>query len=256
MISQKSTRPTVVLVHGAFQDGRSTWRKVRPLLETKGHKIVTVELPGRNGEGTNLHSLTIETYRDQVLNQIQAEEAPVILVCHSFGGMTISSVAEAAPERVLALVYLSAYLPLDGQSLMTLAQGDTDSYLGKPGSLVFSADYSVAQIREDQKAIIFANDAEENDRDEIVKSLVAEPAGPQGMPVRLTDARFGKVSKTYIETTKDHCVSPYLQEKMIAAGSVTKVIKIDAGHASYVTQPRAVADAIMQSVPEPTKVGS
>jgi pimeloyl-ACP methyl ester carboxylesterase len=241
------SKPTIVLLHGAFQNGSSTWRKVKPELEKHGFKVIVVNLPGRDGDGVDPKSLTTDIYRDAVLKATSGESDPVILVGHSFGGITISNVAEAAPDKIKALVYLSAYLPQDGQSLMTLAQMDRDSYLGKPGNLVVAGDYSVASIKEDQKAEIFGNDATGADRDAIAASLIPEPAAAQGMPVKLTDANFGRVPKYYIETTEDRTVSPFLQEQMMSHTKLVKVTKIDAGHASYITQPAAVAAAIMEA---------
>ena len=239
-------KQTIVLLHGAFQDS-SCWKKVKLVLEQRGYKTLTPELPGRNGDGIDPKSLNLETYRDVVLKIISSETNPVVLVGHSFGGITISAVAEANPEKIKALVYLSAYLPKDGQSLMSLASTDKDSHLAKPGNLVLSADYSVASIKEEQKAKIFANDAKGEDQDAIVKSLISEPGIPQGVPVHLTRARFGCVPKFYIETTNDNCISPYLQEQMLSNTQLVKVRKIDAGHASYVTAPEQVAEAILEA---------
>jgi pimeloyl-ACP methyl ester carboxylesterase len=237
-------KPTILLVHGAFQDGNNTWSRVKPLLEKAGYKVIVVTLPGRDNDGADLKSLTPDQYRDTVLKAIAEESAPVVLVGHSFGGITISNVAEAAPDKIKALVYLSAYLPQDGQSLMDLAKIDRDSHMGKPGNLVLTPDYSSASINPEAKADIFANDANDADRVIIVDSLIPEAAGPQGVPVKLTDANWGRVPKFYLETTQDHCVSPYLQEQMISHAKLVKVTKIDAGHASYITQPHAVAEGI------------
>jgi len=242
-----ATKPTIVLLHGAFQDGVSTWRKVKPELEAQGYNTVAVNLPGRNGDGADPTKLSIDLYRDTVLKTIAAQTSPVVLVGHSFGGITISNVAEAAPERIQALVYLSAYLPQDGQSLMSLAQTDRDSYLGKPGNLLLTPDYSVASIKDDRKGDIFGNDAVGDDRAAIVASLIPEPAGPQGTPLKLSAENFGRVPKFYIETLADHCVSPYLQEQMMSKTKLVKVTKLHAGHASYITAPKAVAAAIVEA---------
>lgn len=238
-------RPAIVLVHGAFQNGESTWSRVRPELEAAGHRVIVVNLPGRDNDQVDPRSLTIDIYRDTVLNAIAAEVTPVVLVGHSFGGITISNVAEAAPGKIQSLVYLSAYLPADGESLMTLAMTDRDSYLGQPGNLVLAEDYSVATINDGHRTEIFGNDATGEDRDVIAASLIAEPAAPQGMPVHLTQANFGRIPKYYIQTTLDRTVSPYLQEQMTARVPLVKVTQIHAGHASYVTQPKAVAAAIL-----------
>jgi pimeloyl-ACP methyl ester carboxylesterase len=238
------SKPTIVLVHGAFQDGQNTWARVRPLLETDGYKVIVVTLPGRDNDGSDPKTLTTDLFRDTVLKAIANETAPVVLVGHSFGGITISNVAEAAPDKIKSLVYLSAYLPQDGQSLMDLAKTDRDSHMGKPGNLVLAPDYSTASIYPDARADIFANDANDADRTVIVNSLIPEAAAPQGMPVKLTSANWGRVPKFYLETTQDHCVSPYLQEQMISHAKLVKVTKIDAGHASYITKPKDVVAGI------------
>lgn len=238
------TKPTIVLVHGAFQDGKATWVRVKPILEQNGYHVVVVTLPGRDNDGADPKSLTTAQFRDTVLAAVDASPGPVVLVGHSFGGITISNVGEAAPDKIKAIVYLSAYLPQNGQSLMDLAKIDRDSHMGKPGNLVLSPDYTLASINPEAKADIFANDASDEDRQLIVASLIPEPAGPQGMPVKLTDQNWGRVPKYYLETTRDNCVSPYLQEQMISHAKIEKVIKIDAGHASYITRPQAVAEGI------------
>ena len=247
-ISDLAGPDTIVLLHGAFQDGESTWKRVAPELESAGHKVIVVNLPGRDSDGVDPRSLTTQIYRDAVLKAMSSETDPVVLVGHSFGGITISNVAEAAPDRIKILVYLAAYLPKDGQSLIDLAMTDKDSYLAKPGNLEFAPDFSVASIKDDQKGDIFANDATPTDRDSIVSSLIPESAAPQQMRVTLTAENFGRVPKYYIQTTQDHCVSPFLQAQMIADVELVKLKKIDAGHAAYITQPKAVVEAILDAI--------
>jgi len=238
-----AAKPTIVLVHGAFQTA-NCWQKVKPLLEAKGYTVVPVDLPGRDNDQTPVDQINLNLYRDKVLGVVNAQSNPVVLVGHSFGGMTISNVAEAAPGKVKSLVYLSAFLPQSGQSTMGLAQADTDSLLSKSGNLVISKDGKYVSIADAQKQAIFANDAQGADVQLIVNSLIPEPLSPWAEAVSLTPSNFGAVHKFYVMTLKDQAISPAAQQRMVSATAVDKVIKIDAGHASYITQPDQVVSAI------------
>jgi pimeloyl-ACP methyl ester carboxylesterase len=232
---------TVVLVHGAWQDA-SCWSRVAPILEAAGHTVVAVNLPGRPDDPTPTPELTQEVYRDAVL-AVMPTETPVVLVGHSFGGITVTNVAEFAPERLERAVYLAAYVPADGESLQSLAMTDSDSQTGQYFRL--TPDYQYASVADEGKAVLFGNDATAADVPLIVVSLIPEPAGPQGVPVHVTAARFGSVAKSYIRTARDVVVSPMLQDRMLAGAGITDVQTIDAGHAAYLTQPDATAAAIL-----------
>lgn len=83
-----SKASTVILVHGAFQNANA-WLRATPKIEARGWKVVAVNLLGRDGDGTDPQTLTTEHYKNAVLNVVSAEAKPVLLVGHSFGGITI-----------------------------------------------------------------------------------------------------------------------------------------------------------------------
>ena len=240
------TKPSIVLLHGAFQTDQG-WGFVKARLEAKGYMVSTICLPGRGSDTTPIEKITLDLYRTKVLSLINSLPGPVVLVGHSFGGITISAVAEAEPDKIKALVYLSAYLPKSGQSLDILAHTDADSVLSKPGNFIVSDDHEYASVLDEAKADAFANDADGDVRNLIVASIIKEPLVPLATPVTLTDERFGKVKKYYVMTTEDHTISPSLQARMIEATPVDKTIKIESGHASFVTHPDEVTDAIIQA---------
>lgn len=229
-------KPAIILVRGALQDAQSTWSKVEPELKAMGYKVLAVNLPGRDSDQTDPQKLTTEDYKQAVLKIISAETHPVVLVGHSFGGITISSVAEAAPGKIKSLIYLSAHLRQNGDSLQSLSQTDADSKLGQDGKFVVSPDYKYASVEPEHFADLFGSDAKGVLKDAIGKSLIREPLAPMANPVRLTAGRFGRVPKYYIETTEDLVVS---------SAGVKRVFEVAAGHASYVTQSRAVAKDIL-----------
>src|SRR5271169_4852855 len=122
-------KPEVVLVHGAWEEA-NIWQAVTPLLKQDGYHVVIVTLPGRPSSPLSPDKVSLDLYRDTILNAIGNSTQPVVLVGHSFGGIAISVAAEAAPQKIKTLVYVSAYLPKDGQSLLDLGNSDKDSKVG------------------------------------------------------------------------------------------------------------------------------
>jgi len=122
-------QPVLVSVHGAWAGGWQM-KKVAPLLEAKGWKVYRPSLPGL-GEHYHLATPTIglDDHINDIVNLILFEDLhDVILLGHSYGGMVITGVADRIPERLSRLVYLDAFLPNDGESLMSLrpSRGDLD----------------------------------------------------------------------------------------------------------------------------------
>ena len=222
----------IVLVHGAWQDG-SSWARVQEELQSSGRTVSAVTLPGR--DGTDAGEQTLEGYRDVVIAEVETFDEPVILIGHSFGGMTISAVAEAIPDRVASLAYVAAYLPGDGDSLQTLAAEDHLSVLPEDGNLDFSEDFAIATVPTGRFAGIFCPDCADADRDAVTASVVREPAAPLAEPVSLTNDNFGAVPKTYIMTAQDTVVGTQLQASMLARTSVDEILVLDTGHAPYVS---------------------
>jgi pimeloyl-ACP methyl ester carboxylesterase len=112
---------TFVLVHGAWHGGWC-WRKLTPLLRAAGHEVYTPTLTGL-GERAHLGNpaVGLATHVQDVVNVLAYEDlTDVVLVGHSYGGMVIAGVAHAVPERLAHLVYLDAFVPEDGQSMLDL----------------------------------------------------------------------------------------------------------------------------------------
>ena len=113
---------TYVIVHGAW-GGSWDWRTVDSLLTAQGHRVFRPDLTGL-GKRNHLASATIglDTHIQDVVNEILWEElTDVVLVGHSYGGMVITGVADSIPDRIRELIYVDAFLPEAGESVMRLA---------------------------------------------------------------------------------------------------------------------------------------
>lgn len=242
-------RVTYVLVHGAFQDERA-WSEIKPRLEAAGHRVVTVQLAGRGSQPGPVEQISLNTYRDQVAAVVRAQPGPVVLVGHSFGGITISAVAEAVPEKVRTLVYVAAYLPAAGlpdQSMAKLAESDKWNAFNKQRqNFILAKDYKTAGVLEDDIVMLFCGDCSPADQQRTKREFFQrEPLAPAATPVQLTAARFGQVDKVYIRTALDRAISPQLQDQMLARTPVRKVVPLQAGHSPFLSQPEALANALL-----------
>ena len=97
--SAKTTKPTVVLVHGAFADA-SGWYGVHENLEDKGYKVIAAPNPLR---GVSADAAYLKSFLTTVTG-------PIVLVGHSYGGVVITNAA-TGNANVKALVYIAAFAP-------------------------------------------------------------------------------------------------------------------------------------------------
>lgn len=237
-------KPAIALVHGAFEDAH-IWDAVSAKLQANGYRVINVDLPGRPSAPMASNLVSNELYRDTVLKAIKGESKPVVLVGHSFGGIAVSTVAEAAPTKIKTAVYLAAYLPQDGDSMLSLAKEDRDSKAGP--ALMIDETKGMISVKYSARADLFANGAPEGLRKMLPDLIIDEPLGPIATPVKLTAERFGKVDKVYIHTAQDQVVSPYLQQKMVVATPVRMEFTLNTGHTPFLTDVAGLVSAIEQS---------
>jgi len=234
-------KPPIVLVHGAFEDAQ-VWGHVTAKLQADGYKVVAVDLPGRPGAPAAPDKVSLDLYRDTVVTALDKFHHPAVLVGHSFGGIVIADAAEKAPNKVKTLVFVAAYLPQDGDSLVSMANKDADAKIGP--HLQIDKAKGIASIDYAARADLFANGGPDELRKAIPDLILDEPVGPLATPVHVTAANFGKVDKVYIHTAMDQVISPSFQAKMVAATPVRAEYTLPTGHTPFLTDPDGLAKAI------------
>ena len=119
---------TFVLVHGAWQS-KGTWDLLSQLLEKQGHRVVVPVLSGLGTDQGRLSpEITLRQHVEDVSLELSRVSEQVVLVGHSYAGMIISGAAEAKPDRVARLVFLDAFVPEDGQSVLDLLPPEIGAY--------------------------------------------------------------------------------------------------------------------------------
>lgn len=230
---------TFVLVHGAYH-GAWCWYAVVPELEARGHEVVTFDLPAHGVDTTPAAQVTFDDYVTRVTDAVDAREGSVMLVGHSMAGMVITGAAERRPEAIDTLVYLTAYLPASGESM--LDQRVEGSFI----SQAFTADHErgVGTIAPEALDDLFYADCSARDR-VLARSLVRpEPLEPLSEPVSLTDEHFESVRRVYVRCENDRAITSTQQRTMCDERGVDEELTLTASHSPFLSIPTETANTL------------
>jgi pimeloyl-ACP methyl ester carboxylesterase len=231
-------KPTVVLVHGAWADG-SSWTKVVSELQHAGYTVRVPPNPLRSLPGD---SATVRSFLSTI-------PGPIVLVGHSYGGAVITNAATGNPE-VKALVYVDAFVPDAGETVLPLAGQDSAlavdpttvfdfvSYPGAPAgdfdlylkrSVFLNAFASGVPTRE--AGALYATQRP------LALSVGSEPSG---------EPAWKTIPSWYLLGTRDLIIPPSAQQFMAErAGSA--IVRVNAGHLSLISDPHAVTRLVEEA---------
>lgn len=229
--------PTFILVHGAWH-GAWCWHKLVPLLEMRGARVLAPDLPSMGADATPAASVTLDSWAARVTALVEAHPG-CVLVGHSLGGAVASRAAELAPAYIRQLVYLSAYLLAEGDTVAEVARADAGSLI--PSSMVPAQRGLTCTLRADAWRDTFYGNCTGEDVSFALAQLAPQPLKPLATPMRITDAAFGRVPRAYIETTRDRAISLEAQRRMQAALPCAPVFTLESDHSPFLSQPEALA---------------
>jgi pimeloyl-ACP methyl ester carboxylesterase len=232
---------TFVLVHGAWH-GEWCWDKMIPLLQDAGHRVLTLDLPGHGMNKTATSKVALQDYTDCLCSILDNESEQVILVGHSMGGIVITQTAEYRPEKIQLLVYLCAFLPQNGQTLLQILENDNND---SPLPIVISEDKTYLKLKEQFIKDSFYGECSENDAFEAKQKLCYQPLLPFVTPVRITEDNFGRIPRVYIETLKDNAISKRCQREMYTRTPCRYIITMDTDHSPFISQPEVLSSHLI-----------
>jgi pimeloyl-ACP methyl ester carboxylesterase len=230
-------RPTIVLVHGAFADG-SGWQRVIPILERDGYPVIAVQMPLASLPGD------VETTK----RVIDAQNGPVVVVGHSYGGAVITGAAAGNPN-VKALVYLAAFAPEANEPLGTFGKqypAPLDSAL-KPDAAGF------LYIDRRQFHDVFASDLPVTDTN--VMAATQKPLNQSVFGASVNQAAWKTIPSWYLVSQDDRAINPDL-ERFLAKRMGAKTSEIKSSHVAFISHPMEVAHLIEEAASETSKFAS
>jgi pimeloyl-ACP methyl ester carboxylesterase len=232
-----------VLVHGAFA-AASCWEPLVAELEAAGHTVRAIDLPGSGEDDTPLAEVTLDAYARRVCEVLGEEPEPPVLVGHSMGGMVITQAAARCPERVASLVYVCAFLPQDGQSLLDLTRLPEGAGDQVQANMVVEGDPPVATMSPTAaRDALFSSCTDEQ------AAWAIERRGPQAVAPFTAAAELGgdafeALPRSYVVCTLDQAVPPALQRLMLAEAGVENVVELESDHAPYLGRTSELAEAL------------
>jgi pimeloyl-ACP methyl ester carboxylesterase len=223
--------PTLIFVHGAcVRDAPWWWSRMTEPLARHGIASSAVPLPSCGETGSELGDLyaDVDATRQAIA---EAEEAPVVLCGHSYGGIVITEAG--ADDRVTQLLYLTSMMPEAGQSMADLAGSDPAPWMdpGDDGTVGVHADI----VRE-----LFLQDCDETTTRQALDRLTRQSAIPFAQPPR--HIAWRAKPSTYFVCTEDLAIPAELQRQR--ASESARLIDFPSGHHPFLSQPDAFAESI------------
>jgi pimeloyl-ACP methyl ester carboxylesterase len=232
------TKPTIVLVHGAWADATGFDREIRAL-QDRGFRAIGFANPLRGLPGD-------ATYLADFLRSLTG---PIVLVGHSYGGAVISNAA-TGNDQVKALVYFNGWMPDEGESIQQLLERFEGSLVGpaiRPVPFTSQDGSEGADLYLDAEAFheAFAADVDRATSD--VMAATQRPwngaafGAPSGPPAWKT------LPCWYLLGAEDKAIPPATQRFMAERANAT-IEEVPASHASMVSQPEAATQLVLQAV--------
>lgn len=222
---ENSKISNVVLVHGAFADGAG-WEGVYHILVKKGYKVSVVQNPTISLAGNVAATKQI----------LDAQEGPVVLVGHSYGGVVISEAG--SHSNVARLVYIAAFAPDTGESVGSLIK---DPPPGAPVPPILPPQGGYLSLDKAKFHDAFAADVDAEKAAFMANAQV--PWGLEAVNGSVSEPAWRNKASWYLVASEDKMIPPPAQHFMAqrAGSNITEVV---GSHAIYVSKPEVVAEII------------
>jgi len=242
-LSTEAKPRTLLLVHGAMH-GAWCWYGMVPRLRAAGFDVHAIDLPGRGRNPAPREAVTRAACVDSIVATLDQINQPVTLLGHDVGGLLTTLAAERRPEKISSLIYVAAFAPRNGDSLMSLALRDTESLVRH--RTVISRDRGSIELRRDSLREVLYADCSEEDVALAELSLVPEATQPFGAPVHYTEERLRPLVKRFVFCDQDKAVGPALQRSMFDALAGDRSVTLACGHSPFFSQPEQFTAAIAE----------
>jgi pimeloyl-ACP methyl ester carboxylesterase len=221
--------PRFVLVHGAFA-GAWIWTPLAQRLRDAGHTVETFDLPGLGDDQTPAAGATLDACASRLCDVLNISPERAIVVGNSMGGIIITQAAVNCPSRVAALVYVAAFIPKDGQSLLDLTHLPEGAGDQVQANIMVEGDPPVAVM----DPVASRTALYECCTDEVAAWAIArqrpQPVEPFATPVSIPAGVLDGIPRYYVMSKRDRAIPPALQHRMSTENPCVEVLELDTDH--------------------------
>ena len=229
--------PDILLVHGSCH-GAWAFRDLAPALQDLGYTAFGIDLPGHGNNPRPITDITLDLYADAILD---AFEDSAIVLGHSMAGFPISAAAEKAPDRIDRLIYLCAYVPRDGVSLIDMRKEAQRQPILE--AVERTADGLGMNILPHRARELFYQDCSDAVVEFAISNLCTQAIKPQATPIQIGE-NYAHVPKSYIRCTNDQTIPPEHQLTMVSDWDQKDVYDIARSHSPFFSDPLGLAALI------------
>jgi pimeloyl-ACP methyl ester carboxylesterase len=229
-----------LLIHGAM-GGAWCWERVIPGLRAAGHSPIAIDLPGQGADTTPLAEITLSRYAEAVCDALERMDGvggPVLLTGHSMGGMVITQAASQRPEKLAGLIYVAAFLPQPGQSLIDITHLPEAAGDSVQANLVVEGNPPVSSMPAEAAPEALYHCCTEEQIAWALPQRGRQPVIPFTNPFTPGDGirAAAALPRAYITCLQDRAIRPDLQRLMYTAAGCEPVIEIDTDHSPWLSR--------------------
>lgn len=232
-----------VLVHGAFA-GAWIWGPVMNGLKTAGHQVEAFDLPGSGSDPTPAAGVTLDACAARLCDVLAAFPEPAFVVGHSMGGVITTQGAARCPERVAALVYVAAFIPRDGQSLLDLTRLPEGAGDQVQANISVDGEPPVARMATGASRQALYGSCTEEITAWAIARQGPQPVAPFATPVSIPPGSLEGTPRYYVLCAQDRAIPPALQRLMIAENPCADVVELDTDHTPQLSKTRELTEAL------------
>lgn len=233
----------IVLVHGAFS-GAWIWGPLIDRLQTAGHSVEAFDLPGSGNDQTPVSEVTLDACAARLCDVLAAQPERAIVVGHSMGGIIITQAAARCRQYITALVYVTAFLPKDGQSLLDLTKLPEGAGDQVQANIVIQGEPPVAIMPAEASRYALYDCCAEDVAVWAIKQQRPQPVAPFVTPVSVPSRALDGIERYYVMCTRDRAMATALQRRMIAENPCVEVVELNTDHTPQLSMTKELAEIL------------